>query len=507
MSKYDFEIDTSSNSSTGIILSIIAEGSVVLEFGCATGRMTRYMKEVLGCQVYVVEYDPKAYEASIKYAVDGLCDDILNFRWVEQFKEIEFDAIIFADVLEHLVSPDKVLEQASKMLKPTGSIYVSVPNITHNDILLKAYSERFDYTSIGILDDSHTHFWGLENLKMLSGKYGLYIRKIEGTYCPTGYTEQYDGKETDGNLLLTNMLKQRLCGEVYQFVVTMDKQKRHEITQTFRRPFINSHIYLDIGADFNDNERIAFESQYVGQEIYKAHYELKNTEKINRVRFDPIEFQGCIIRKLSIVQGSKDLPVTYVNSAKLQQGVLLSGNDPMVIAEVLSKEEPIVIDAEFVLMGETFIGLVVDDSLRKIHELDMLISEKKEFQAKVADLVCENEGLSRDVARLMVEKESLNNEVARLLGENKCLQEEKVRLVEETVELRRDVGAYIILANNKDKYAIELENEKEREKEELARLVDYYKNMKVIRLRAFILRVLRGVWRRIKRLLGKEAHK
>ena len=60
MSKYDFEIDLSPNSSTGRILNKLRPGSVVLEFGCATGRMTRYMKEALGCQVYIVEYERTA---------------------------------------------------------------------------------------------------------------------------------------------------------------------------------------------------------------------------------------------------------------------------------------------------------------------------------------------------------------------------------------------------------------------------------------------------------------
>ena len=49
MSKYDFEIDLSNRTSTGIILNKIKPGSVVLEFGCATGRMTRYMKEAMDC--------------------------------------------------------------------------------------------------------------------------------------------------------------------------------------------------------------------------------------------------------------------------------------------------------------------------------------------------------------------------------------------------------------------------------------------------------------------------
>ena len=99
MSKYDFENDLSLNSSTGMILNKIQNGSAVLEFGCATGRMTRYMKEELACQVYIVEYENEAYNTALEYATDGLCDDIMQFKWVEKFQNAAFDAIIFADTL------------------------------------------------------------------------------------------------------------------------------------------------------------------------------------------------------------------------------------------------------------------------------------------------------------------------------------------------------------------------------------------------------------------------
>ncbi len=61
MSKYDFQLDTSENTSTGLILKKIPAGSAVLEFGCANGRITRYMKEVQGCTVYIVKYDKDEY--------------------------------------------------------------------------------------------------------------------------------------------------------------------------------------------------------------------------------------------------------------------------------------------------------------------------------------------------------------------------------------------------------------------------------------------------------------
>ena len=391
MSKYDFELDLSIHSSTGLILSKIDSSSVVLEFGCATGRMTRYMKENMDCQVYIVEYDKGAYEKASKYAVDGLCDDILNFQWFEKFKGIEFDAIIFADVLEHLAEPEKVLEYSAKLLKETGAIYASIPNITHNDILLKLYEDHFDYTSTGLLDDTHIHFWGLKNIEGLAGKYGLGISNIEGTYCTTGSSEQFDEMNGNGSVLLANVLRERQCGEVYQFIVTFDKSGRSCNTHSFMAPSVKSHIYLDTGNGFNVDEILEFNSEYTGSGSFSTHYVIKKPEKIKRLRFDPLEGQGCILRKLSITQGNKSLPLNYLNSYNIDQGALLPGEDPKVSVEVLSNTEPIVVDAEFVIRGETYINMVEDAYLKKSAAFFALETENKalhrdmEMYRKLAD--------------------------------------------------------------------------------------------------------------------------
>ena len=159
MSKYDFDLDLSGNTSTGMILSKIKKGSTVLEFGCATGRMTRYMQEALDCRVYIVEFEESAFQKAVEYAEDGLCDDIMTFRGREKFQDVRFDAVICADVLEHLSDPEAVLRAAAELLTEDGAIHISLPNITHNDVLLKAFRERFDYTKVGLLDNTHVHFW------------------------------------------------------------------------------------------------------------------------------------------------------------------------------------------------------------------------------------------------------------------------------------------------------------------------------------------------------------
>lgn len=485
MSKYDFENDLSQGTSTGIILNQIDSGSVVLEFGCATGRMTRYMKENLGCQVYIVEYDRNAYEVALQYAEDGLCDDILNFRWADKFSGIAFDAIVFADVLEHLSDPERVLACAAKLLRENGRLYVSLPNITHNDILLKAYAEHFDYTETGLLDDTHVHFWGLENIKQLSGKCGLTIRKVEGTYCPMGSTEQYDRGGRTENLLLENILRERQCGEVYQFVVTFDRSEAADAIYSFRTPTVRSHVYFDTGNGFHPEEMIAFDSVYTGLGCYTVHCEVESTGNIRRLRLDPVEFQSCILQDFAVRQGEEELPVIYPEGLRLENGYLLTGTDPMVWVDVLPSADPIVIDARLVLPGAEYqrlLEVALGQRWAEIEHLHRIFADEREY-------------LRTQMKAQADESAGLRTQIAMLTGENE--------------ELQRDVCSYIILANNKEKYALALKDElaeRARYAQTLEQRVSYYQNLNIIKLGRFIRRILRGIKRRMKRVLHKGGH-
>lgn len=515
MSKYDFEVDLSLESSTGMILNKIPEGAVVLEFGCAAGRMTRYMREALSCQVYVVELDKGAYETARQYAVDGLCDDIMNFRWAEQFRGTAFDAVIFADVLEHLPAPEKVLAEAAKLLKDTGSIYISLPNITHNDILLKAWAERFDYTSTGLLDDTHIHFWGLENLEKLAKGSGMTLRGVEATYCATGATEQFARTEKQAGRLLENILKTRVGGEIYQFVVTLDKNPAAGEVPSLRVPSIKSHIYLDTGSDFNANEIIAFSSNYAGDGCYTAHYELRDIPGLRRIRFDPVEFQGCILRNLTISQNGEPLHLNCPGAAALEDGILLPGEDPMVYTNEITGNGPVTVQAEILLWGERYLKLLETVYISNSRALD---TKRMELDQTCNALdqtrsALEQTGMALD--RTLEEVESCR----RQIGELHLLRQEDHRsfarkeasyeariagLNGEIDQCRRDLGSYILLVNQKDMYAMALEKE-----------LQYYTGLHVVKLwlflgrtyrklRNFLGRAFRGVKRRVKRLLGRE---
>lgn len=219
--KYSFEInELDPENGFGKVLSQINPGAIVLECGCATGYMTRYMKEKLNCHVSIIEIEKDAYEIACQYADDGICADLMGDEWCEKFRGKRFDYVLFCDVLEHVYDPAALLKKAAQFLKQDGKMIVSLPNILHNDILIKMYEGRWDYQDRGLLDNTHIHFWGVRNIESFFEDAGLKVTIFNATWIPTGRTEQYWGEECRVDPEFLDMLYRRRNGTIYQFILT-----------------------------------------------------------------------------------------------------------------------------------------------------------------------------------------------------------------------------------------------------------------------------------------------
>lgn len=229
MGKYDFRIDRiDPNTAHGKVLSAIEPGSMVLEMGCASGYMTRFMAERLGCKVTVVEVDRESFSNAMKYADDGLCRDIDAGEWFHELSywmtgpETFFDCVLFADVLEHLKDPLNALLLAGNLLKPHGKAIVSIPNICHNDIILKMLEDRFEYTRYGLLDDGHLRFWGGSNVSEFFKRCGFEIERTDTVLVGTGCTEQFNGVLNEAERERAAWLRRvHPMGEVFQWVYVL----------------------------------------------------------------------------------------------------------------------------------------------------------------------------------------------------------------------------------------------------------------------------------------------
>src|SRR6185436_13151887 len=94
------------------------------------------------------------------------------------------DAIVLADVLEHLRDPARVLQLVRNALKDDGHAFISVPNIANITVRLGLLLGIFEYRDRGILDSTHLRFYTIRTIRREVENAGFQIKEIRGSSVP-----------------------------------------------------------------------------------------------------------------------------------------------------------------------------------------------------------------------------------------------------------------------------------------------------------------------------------
>ena len=345
MGKYDFQMDLGENSTTGKFAHMIVPGSTVLEFGCAEGRMTRYMQENLNCQVYIVEIDQKSFEQAKVFSAGGLCCDAETLAWQAEFEIIRFDYVMFSDVLEHLRQPDKVLKAAGELLKDDGKILVSIPNIGHGDIICSLLCNRFHYTDVGLLDSTHVHFWGHTDFFEFAANCGFFVMEEDADYLAVNESEQAAFSKSLARGI-RNEIASYPYADVYEFIFTLCKREyaegnelalvSHIRMEGLKADNLIGQLYFDTGSGYTALERMTITVNPDG--CYSQR--IKLPPNCRSVRFDPMEgVTGCVWDVHACTPG-KSLSIQFTNGHRFGQAILFQTIDPQIEFEPLEPNSP-----------------------------------------------------------------------------------------------------------------------------------------------------------------------
>ncbi|MFA6000997.1 MAG: class I SAM-dependent methyltransferase [Thermoleophilia bacterium] len=213
------EIDiTNTGDSLALIARQIKKGSEVLELGVATGYFSRYLSQVLGCQVDGVELDAVMAREAKPWCRRLLVADLDKIRLADHFSPAAYDAVICADVLEHLAGPEDVLEQLKGLLKPGGLVVMSIPNIAYAGQVLSLMAGEFEYRSEGILDRTHRRFYTRQSLLKMIDEAGYDLLGVEPVHLPLQQSEFFE-KLDHLVLPLAGYLLSRADADAYQYVL------------------------------------------------------------------------------------------------------------------------------------------------------------------------------------------------------------------------------------------------------------------------------------------------
>ena len=158
----------------------------VLEIGCGAGELGRLLKQ-RGCFVAGVELVAEAAQAARRHLDQVVTADVETDCL--PFPPASFDAVIFADVLEHLIDPWRVLREAVGLLAPEGCVIASIPNVQNVDVLWRLLRGRWDYRERGILDRGHMRFFTLNSIQSLFDQAELNLEQVGCRYRRTWLRE------------------------------------------------------------------------------------------------------------------------------------------------------------------------------------------------------------------------------------------------------------------------------------------------------------------------------
>ncbi len=193
----------------------------MLEFGCSTGFVSRYLKEK-GCKVTGIEIDPDSAKKAKKYCEQVLVKDIDKLDLKDELTK-RYDVITFGDVLEHLKSPEKVLDYVRDLLDEDGRVLASIPNVSFGYYRMELLKGNFSYEDLGILDKTHLKFFDENNIYAMFESAGYYVSRVHRikvavnrTYVSTVLREIGLDDSDEAVKNLTNQLD----FDVFQYFVT-----------------------------------------------------------------------------------------------------------------------------------------------------------------------------------------------------------------------------------------------------------------------------------------------
>ena len=167
----------------------IKPGERVLDIGCGPGVLAEVTRRDKFCAFDGVDRDRAALDRARTFYDELAEADLEKDDLAAIAPRRDYDTIVLADVLEHLVWPGRLLRQVPSLLKSGGRVLISLPNIGYFGLVSELIAGRFAYRSCGLLDHSHLRHFTRASVGSFLAANGFSARRIDAIRKPIAATE------------------------------------------------------------------------------------------------------------------------------------------------------------------------------------------------------------------------------------------------------------------------------------------------------------------------------
>jgi 2-polyprenyl-3-methyl-5-hydroxy-6-metoxy-1,4-benzoquinol methylase len=154
----------------------------LLDVGCAGGELAALLA-ARGWTAHGAEAEPALVEAARARGVDARTVDL--DRAPLPWPAGAFDAVVAAEVIEHVVDTDRLLAEIARVLRPGGALVITTPNLASLENRLRLLFGRYPmWMDVGVEGTGHLRYYTPRMLRRQLGRHGLAVERHVGNWVP-----------------------------------------------------------------------------------------------------------------------------------------------------------------------------------------------------------------------------------------------------------------------------------------------------------------------------------
>ena len=285
-------------------LSVLAEhihtDSTVLDLGCGSGALGKYLTETKSCICDGLTWSEAEAEHARPHYRSVVVDNLETSDLLSHFPKQQYDYIVCADVLEHLSRPERIVNTCRSLLAPGGKLLISVPNAAYCGLIAELMQGEFKYREEGLLDRTHLRFFTRRSLSRFihENQWQLeHLEAIERELPASEFQSRFDNFPPAVSRYLLNTPD----ALTYQFIgvaspVALNASADfHEPPLSTAQATFSAQLYLGRDGQYSENDKL-LAAGLIGSPRQSLRFPLREGggAPISALRLDPADRPGFI---------------------------------------------------------------------------------------------------------------------------------------------------------------------------------------------------------------------